>query len=498
MLRKVRALLIIAVLLPLLFTPLSTTTANLRSISDDKIFGVANTDDNITLPDESQYLNGHTFDEEHWSTVVDWIEILTDINSTLRDRADVYTYLCYVNKTDYQMLYIGFINTTLTIPIKFLWWTFNVTIGATMPMQTVLQHYKTPNGKDAFIISTFLLMAAFQDTGIIKGVPDALEPLYLALTFDLKGTLGEELKENFNVSLIPLSVSENGTHYEWGMSYYNLKTIWWWFNPFEPSKPGHVVATAEFKELTFKYYLDIDRKLGQVILSNSYEVGPIEWLKVGSDLYCGMNLTEFMASNNFSLTLASYQASIIVGHTHKVVTDEGGTLTGENFTDVSDGNITTLAGTDNERIMDTVFSTKKTYNLYNETSGTYNSTDLLVTTYTYPLGGMRKNPLVGIQQIINAPLPIVALYLDPNLVEAYNNGTLNETVTIEGADCLYVVSYPTWYGLKVEHDPVIVVYIPPEVEGEEEGKPAGGGVLGLILIAVAIIVVAIIVKKRRK
>ncbi len=494
--RKVIALFIALSFLSMLFVPVGSITAKPISLKGSTFTTTA--PKNITLPDESQYLNGHSFDESNWSTVVDWIRILAGVNSSATDYAHVYTYMNYVNITDYQMLYLGFVNASLTIPIKFFIWTFNVTVGASMPMQTILQHYKTPNGKDAFMISTFLLMATFQDTGIVPGVPDLAEPLYIALTFDLKGNVGNELKNNFNVSLIPMTWSADGNHFEWGMSYYNLKTIWWWFNPFQPSKPGHLVAVAEFNELTFKYSLDINRETGHVMISTTYDVGPVNWLKAGGNYYSGENLTNFLVTNNFSLALTSYQASIIVGHTHKVVTANGTQVTGENFTDTSDGNLTVVAGSDNERIMDTSFGTKNTYSLYNTTDGSYNATDLPAKTYLYPMDGMRKNPLVGIQQVINKPLPIVALYMDPQLVDAYNSGTLNETVTVDAADYLYVVSYPAWYGLKVEHDPTIIAYIPPLTEEEGGGESPGPGGLIFLLFLIAVVVLIVILIRRRR
>ena len=495
MVKKILALFIAFSFLSLIFVPTGNVVAKAVP-SNIKSFNTT-APGNITLPDESRYLNGHSFDESNWSTVVDWIRILAGVNSSAANHAHVYTYMNYVNITDYQMLYLGFVNATLTIPINLIFKTFNVTIGASMPMQTILQHYKTPKGKDAFMISTFLLMATFQDTGTIPGVPDASEPLYIALTFDLLGNVGSELKNNFNVSMIPMTWSADGNHFEWGMSYYNLKTLWWWFNPFQPNKAGHLVALAEFNELTFKYSMDIDRATGQVMISTSYDVGPVNWLKAGGNYYCGENLTNFLVNNKFSLALTSYQASIIVGYTHKVETNNGTQVTGNDFTNVSDGNLTTVAGSDNERIMDTSFGTKNTYSLYNSTAGSYNATDLPAKTYIYPMDGMRKNPLVSIQQIINKPLPIVALYMDPKLVEAYNSGTLNKTVTVDAADYLFVVSYPVWYGLKVEHDPTIVAYIPSIKEEGGKSTGAGGLILLLLIIAVIVLVVAIMRRKRR-
>jgi len=437
------------------------------------------------LPDESQYLNGHTFSEQHWSTVVDWMDIVRE-NAT---DAHVFTNLVYVNREGYQMFYIGFLNATISKIIHILFWDINVTMSGMIPMQSIMQHFKSPNGRDVFLLSTFVMLVEFQDTGTIPDIPDSNEPIYLSLSFDITGSVRREL-EGFNFEIFPLQVSEDGNTYTWGMRYKDLKSIWWLFDPSNPGS-GHIVAFVKYDHLCFNYTLNIYPEEGVANITTEYSIGQMTWLKVGNEEYTGSKLTEFLRSNEISISLVTYQATISVGVEHKVV-ESGEEVPSDDLKNITSGVLDTVLGTDEELVASVSFKTKDRYDLFNETSGSYYKKELKVENWIYNLNGMRKSPILALQRIINMPMPIVALYIDPELRDLYESGELNETtLSIEGADCIYVSSYPTWEGLTVIHDPTFTAYFNPEVEGN-----AKMGTFIAVLALIAVVAAVILIKRR--
>jgi len=335
-----------------------------------------------------------------------------------------------------------------------------------IPMQSIMQHFKSPNGRDVFLLSTFVMLVAFQDTGTIPGIPDSNEPIYLSLSFDITGSVGEEL-EGFDVEIFPLQVSEDGNTYRWGIRYNDLKSIWWLFDPNNPGS-GHIVAFAKYDHLCFNYTLNISPEDGVATITTEYSIGQMTWLKVGAQEYTGTELTEYIREHGIGISLVTYQATISVGVEHKVV-ESGEAVPSDGLKNITSGLLDTVLGTDEELVASVSFKTKDKYDLYNETSGSYYMKGLKVENWIYNLNGMRKCPILALQSIINLPMPVVALYIDPELRDSYEHGKLNATsLGIEGADCIYVSSYPTWEGLTVVHDPTFTAYFSPEEEGNGE------------------------------
>ncbi|MHA1238917.1 MAG: hypothetical protein ACTSSJ_06780, partial [Candidatus Odinarchaeia archaeon] len=133
------------------------------------------------LPDETPYI-GHSFTEEAWSAKVDWVPIivdaLTQFNDTIKtnpsfssmiqflppipeqvETSHIWTFHAYVNKYNYMMFYSGFEGFSLNL--TGLMGSGEVIINGTVPMQTILQRYKTPTGKEVYSLQTFLMVVAF-------------------------------------------------------------------------------------------------------------------------------------------------------------------------------------------------------------------------------------------------------------------------------------------------------------------------------------------------
>lgn len=420
------------------------------------------------LPDESAFLNGNRFsDTGGWSTTVDWIDLVSnnqDVPAWIRallTNVHVNTYIAYVNKLNYQMLYHGFINASVGPD------------ALTIPMQTVLQHYETPSGKDVFTVNTFVMLTVFKDQ-VQNDLPNPLtEPVYLSLSFDISlhgdnftSFLDEINSENVSVTVYPLTSSNGELHWEWGMKYENLKSVWWRLDP-GPLDP--LIALAQYSELEFNYTLDIDPTRGTAEVSTNYVIGQPERLWLPNNTYyentadSNYNLTSWINEQGFKIGITSYQLSLILNEVHENRLDNATTFTNETSSLIND-NLSTYVGS--EKILDLIFRNKMTYDTYNESTGTPTGDDLLAKTWLYPIGrryvapGAANNPLVGIQALIMAPLPLAAMYISRPLRLHHNENyaSINSTLSVDAIDYYYFISYPEWNGSRVVHDPTFIAY----------------------------------------
>jgi len=165
--------------------------------------------------------------------------------------------MTYVNKTGLRMLYAGLQNISLADQ-AFL----------TIPMQTLLLHYKTENnGRDALVASSFLMLMGFNDTtgSIYSDSPDRNDTLWASFSFglNLKQVFPNATFPAFNSKCenFPLTHSEDKLTWKWGMKYTNLTALWITTditedNETETSRPW---GLATYEELTFNYTLSINQ-----------------------------------------------------------------------------------------------------------------------------------------------------------------------------------------------------------------------------------------------
>jgi len=167
-----------------------------------------------------------------------------------------YVYMTYVNKMGLKMLYAGLCNVSLADQVFI-----------TIPMQTLLMHYKTENNsRDALVASSFLMLMGFNDTAksIYPDSPDRNDTLWASFSFgvNLKQLFPNATFPAFNskCEVFPLTPSEDGLTWKWGMKYTNLTALWITThiteeNETETSRPW---GLATYDELTFNYTLSID------------------------------------------------------------------------------------------------------------------------------------------------------------------------------------------------------------------------------------------------
>ncbi len=414
-----------------------------------------------------------------------------------------YLYQNYINTSGFQLFYSGLINITAGQ-------------GAlTIPVQSFMEHYRTPNGKDVLTSSSFLMLLAFNDTGtsLYANSPDMNDTLYASFTlgYDLNGLTGTSKPDlNSKTELIPLTHPDDNT-WEWGMRYLNLSAIWWrmFINPLSPRFEALPIAVTTYDELTFTYRLVLDPASNTATVTSNYVIGRMTnlwlfwWLflipvvahynATGTYRPNGVKISdhtiyEFLAQQHIKMSIVLFQNSLVLDE----VTESsfnGQTVTDADV-DVSNGAISTESA--GETLFKADFGVKKQYSLFNYTAGNTEAKYDAITR-TVPRVGFAKNPLFAMHVALLKYVPLIVKNIDLPLYEKAQDHLLNMTY----ADYFYVISYPTYSGFRVEHDPTYTAY------ASLSASPAAGTpeIFGLLLVAgiVAVVIIgAVIFFNRRR
>ena len=487
------------------------------------------------LPDEYDYI-GHRFTETSWSTEVDWVDIFTaalqqfeaspllqGANISLTgmlppglENLSVMTYHTFVNQYNYWMLYSGF---------EYISFNGTHTLKGTMPMQTIIQSYKTSSGLEVYSINTYLLIAAINDTDHNGVFTNSTDNVYLTVGFavnltDFLGmfpnaTLAQEIfEEPMLVTTEPLKQVNDG--YEWGMSYQGIKLL-----IIDPEY-GELLGLMTISRLDFHYILSFDQANGRVTINTEYTIGAPGklLLKGGGYLYNdpdhdNYTLTEFFESSDLILGLVNLQlTSLIDPYHHPVASVTSNETAIDNTTedlDLSDSWYTTYSG--EERVFQVDFSSKPRYTTVHP-NGTETGTHLAITRiYNAYLGeGILHAPVYAISAaLINLPSVIAVMYMSDNLIAALRalfgiifpfipggETLLAEINThiplnIEASVNYYVIYYPAWKGQEIIHDPTFIAF----ADLSFLLNPAILAPLVVIGI-IAVVVVAMVVIRRRR
>ena len=178
--------------------------------------------------------------------------------------------MTYVNKMGLQMLYAGVQNISLTNQACF-----------TIPMQTVLLHYKTENNStDALIASSFLMLMGFNDTAnsIYPDSPDRNDTLWASFSFgvNLKQVFPNADFPAFNSKseVFPLTHSGDKLTWKWGMRA-RLTALWITTHVTEEDETdtSRPWGLATYDELTFNYTLSIDPDTHKATITQDQVIG---------------------------------------------------------------------------------------------------------------------------------------------------------------------------------------------------------------------------------
>jgi hypothetical protein len=419
-----------------------------------------------------------------------------------------YLYQTYINVSGFQLYYSGLVNITAG------------TGALTIPVQSFIEHFKTPNGNDVLTSSSFIMLMAFNETDNTKyqDSPDVKDILYasFSLGLNLDDIYGNNTKPALSskTEIIPLESSNDNLTWTWGMRYTNLTAIWlrMFVDPANATYSAFPVAITTYDELTFTYRLDIDPNNHKATVTSNYTIGRminlvfIEWRWVtiftipvylpevvhynatgkysldGKTQLSTETIYQFLDGENIKMSIVLFQNSLVLDNI-KTQSAYGTQNVTDAEVDVSEGEISTKAG--NEEIFKTDFGTKATYQLYNYTA---DPTETQYTTHnavtrTAPRLGYAKNPLFSMHVALLKYVPIIVQHIAPALYQKAKDRMLNMTY----ADYFYIISYPEYSGFKVKHDPTYTAFI------STPGLATPANWFGLLLIIAIIAVIAVVV-----
>jgi hypothetical protein len=416
-------------------------------------------------------------------------------------------YMTYVNHSGFQMIYAGLENISLQQNIEL-----------TIPMQTVLMHFKTQeSNQDAIVASSFLMVMGFNDsmTSLNASIPDKNDNLWasFSLGINLTALFPDVTFPAFNSGAEPIGLlnrtKENGAYeWTWGMRYANLTALWVTLDLADESNtnPSRPYGLATYDELTFTYNLTLHD--GVATLQKNYVMGRMHDLFVFGGwfliwpIYNHYNATgcyrynakvsdqtiyEFLEEAKVSMSIVEYQKTILLDkETESTVNGED---VAQNEVDATDAAIETHSE-DGELICIQNFTAKPTYRL-NRTDQTSEEYKAYVCTHKIQ-GYARNRNLFQFQTSFERYIPLILVGMYPGMFARARDTIANITV----ADALYVVSYPSYGGYMIDHDPVLTAYYTPTQSLGPDLSQLGGALI-LAVIAIPIIVVIALKRKRQ-
>jgi len=468
----------------------------------------------IPTPVSADDLLQTDFQKESFAKTVDYFDYVRALNtlhglpkpSTLWH---AYVYMTYVNKMGLKMLYAGLCNISLA-DIAYL----------TIPMQTLLLHYKTENNsRDALVASSFLMIMGFNDTAnsIYPSSPDRNDTLWAS--FSLGVNLPNDLPAlNSKCEVYQLTHSADKLTWKWGMKYTNLTALWTTalINGETETNTTRPWGLVTYDELTFNYTLTIDPETNKATISQDYVIGRMRnlWIFLGwiiVPIYQHYNSTgcywlgnkisnktiyEFLHECSVKMSIVNFQTSVMLDR-NTYSASAGGQNVTDNEVYVGNSSISTYAD-DGEKIFDAGFGVKETYNLFNYTE---DSTENTPHTYnavarTSQISGYARNRnLFRYHRDFAKYLPLILMHMYPTLAQNANHvqKVKDRIANMTRADYLYVISYPNYSGYRVEHDPVYTVYFAPTTLT----APNLGALIAFAAILGVIIVAAVVIVKRK-
>jgi hypothetical protein len=422
------------------------------------------------------------------------------------ENSHAYLNLAYVNVSGLQILSAGLFNIT------------DEENAVTIPIQTTMMHYKSRDGlKDIVTASSFVMLMAFNETAentVFEQSPDRNDTLYasFSLGYDLDDLFAGDSKPDLNskTEVIPLTSTEDGLVWTWGMKYTDLAALWWKtsIDPDNPARDPRPVALTVYDELTFTYELRIDPETGEATLSMNYVIGKMRemwvfaWLIIlpvtvhynatGCYKLNGQQLSEetiydFISTRGIKMSTVNFQGTVILDHIAYFESSGADVQDGEVIVDDS---VIEAFADDGEKILDADFTTKESYKLFNYT---LDNTETAYETYqtttrTCKIDGFANNPIFAVHTSLMRFIPVVLASMDPELYEQGKDHLLDTNY----ADYFYLTAYPEYSGYRIEHDPTVTAYChlttnePPPEDNGENAAPKTGAILVIIVIIMAI------------
>jgi hypothetical protein len=458
------------------------------------------------------------FQLENWNKEIDFFDYVREYASLHGktpppDNSHAYLNLAYVNLSGLKMLSAGLFNIT------------DEENALTIPIQTTMMNYKTRDDlKDVVTASSFVMLMAFNETenSLFDLQPDKADTLYasFSLGYDLEDLFEESQRPDLNskTEVIQLESSQNGLVWTWGMKYTDLAAFWWKtsIDPTNPTRNPRPIALTIYDELTFTYKLEINPDTGEATLSMNYTIGRMRdlwvfwWLiflpvtvhynatgcyRLNDQQISEETIYDFLHTQGIKMSIVNFQATVILDHT--AYFESQGANVQDNDVVVDDSSIGTFAD-DGEKVLETNFTTKDSYDLYNYT---LDNTETTFETYeteprTCKIAGFARNPIFAVHTSLLRFIPVVLASMHPELYEQ----TKDHLLDMNYADYFYLTSYPTYDGYRIVHDPTITAFC-HLTTGEPDPEvpiPQGLGILLILGLIIALIVIVVLIILRRK
>src|SRR6266702_840912 len=270
----------------------------------------------------------------------------------------------------------------------------------TIPLQTFFEHYKTIGGKDAITASSFISLVAFNEsnTDPYPNSPDKSDTVYAS--FNLGVNLTQITGHKFPSYIASSSIiplTQTDASH-WSWGLtYTNLNAIWW-----KINPDPFFPTADLVQPRgFAMY-------SQLAFNYALAIDP-----------------------------ASKTATLTTSYTIGRMTD-----------------LYILYPTPAIRLNST-----GTYKLYNYTADVTQSTPttLSANVRTVNIHAWAGNPVFWFQNRFMGFLPLFVANVDPGLIQQAKQGLVDFTVS----DYLYIISYPTWGGYKIVHDPDYTAFYTP-------------------------------------
>src|SRR6266849_6114605 len=364
------------------------------------------------------------FSAQSFSKTVDWYDYVRQYavaNNLPQPNASehAYIYTNYINVGGFQLFYTGLVNATHNGQF------------VTIPLQTFFEHYKTIGGKDAITASSFISLVAFNEsnTDPYPNSPDKSDTVYasFSLGINLTQITGHKFPSYIaSSSIIPLTQTD-ANHWSWGLTYTNLNAIWWKINPdpFFPTPAIHLNSTGTYN--------------------------------LNGGLVNNQNIYQFLTTKQLKISIVLANKAILASSVSDK-DDSGAVVDNGNSTDVSHTAVTS-ATSDGDKVFKADFGVKPTYKLYNYTTDPTQSaaTTISANVRTVNIHAWAGNPVFWFQNRFMGFLPLFVANVDPGLIQQAKQGLVDFTVS----DYLYIISYPTWGGYKIVHDPDYTAFYTP-------------------------------------
>lgn len=437
------------------------------------------------------------FQSESFSKTIDFYDYARAYANSVNmsgppNKYHAYVYMTYVNTSGLQMVYAGLSNVT-----------HDEASYLTIPMQSIIMHYKSENhSRDVLVSSNFLMLLAFNDTAtsLYPNSPDMNDNLWSSFSMgaDLSSFNATFPPLNSQTETIPLTHSNDKLQWYWGMKYTNLTAVWWEtdINPANHTFSNKPRAITTYDELTFTYNLTLSPDLHTATLTENHVIGRMSnlWVFWGwfiVPLYNHCNSTgayrygskisnetvfDFIQNNQIKMSIVDFQRCIVLDHDTYSTSDDGQNVTD---TDSKVNNSITTYANDSERIFEASFSAKEAYKLFNP-----NETDYAVynsTARTSRIGGFAEDTGLFVFHIgFMKLLPLVIAHMHPAMYQAAKDNIAE----MSRANYLFIIAYPVYNGCRIEHDPTYTAYVTFTTIPE---FPTGV-VLPLLMIAAMIII----------